>query len=332
MWRSGSTFAWSRFREAPQTYCYFEPLYAGLSKLTHRRIFGNNWREAISDNRHPAMTRPYYAEYAPLVRRRGVAGFRRSFSLGRYALAPEQSLPELEQYLGLLIAEASDRGRIPVLGCNRSGLRIGWIKRRFASFDIHVERDPQLIWASYMEHAERENYSYFVNLLTILELNAEHPLFSPLARRLPLRSGLARLVKPKLFYREAARQMPHEISYAIVLYFWTMKLAHALTYADVILETSLSNHPGYRRRIGDRISRGCGVAVSFEALRRVGAAADVSMRDRRAAERLVLDLLPRDQLGFSDPDTIERRLPEIAPEKAAFFGEVLVRTGRSEAA
>jgi hypothetical protein len=266
------------------------------------------------------------------VRRRGVAGFKRAFSLGRYVLAPDETDPELERYLDLLIGAAAASRRVPVLGCNRTGLRMGWIKTRFASFDIHVERDPDLMWASYMEHAKKGNYSYFTNLLSILELNADHPLLSPLARRLPLRSGVSKLVRRKHFYQMAVREMAHEISYAIVLYFWTVKLLHAMTFSDVILDASLSQQPSYRRRAGDAVAQSCGVTVSFDALRRVGAATDVSIRDRLAAERLVLDLVPEEDLGLFDRHRVEGRLSEIAPAKAAFLDRVLARTACRKAA
>ena len=323
MWRSGSTFVWSRFRAAPGTYCYFEPLYAGLSRLTHDRIFGSAWRDAAAENRHPAMEAPYFAEYAPLVRGRGVKGFRRSFSFDRYALSSDDDHPALQTYIGELIGEAGRRGRIPVLGFNRSSLRMRWLKQRFKSFDVYVDRDPGLIWSSYVKHVQQGNYSYFNNLLKIMERNGRRPAFAPMARRLPLRSGLERLIKPKHVYRAIVETMAGEISYALVLYLWALGLLQALSCCDVVLDADLAGRPEYGRRLGRRISEGCGVPVDLGGLRRVGPAGDAVVRDRLAAERLVIELLQQAGEDFFDREAVERRLHEIAPEKADFLRQAL---------
>lgn len=324
MWRSGSTFLWSRFRESPDTHCFFEPLYVGLARLTPARLQGRQWRDAVSDNRHPTLSAPYYAEYMPLVCRRGVRNYRRELSFNRYALKADASAPVLHRYIETLLDQASGQGKVCVLGFNRSALRIGWLKQNFNTYDVYIERDPALLWSSYMQHVEEGNYSYFINLLTIFELNAASPLFAPLAKRLPLRKGLDRLIKRKHFYRMAVDRMPYEISYALVLHMWMLGLLHGMTHCETIIDTGLAIQPVYAQETARRIAAGSGVEIDLSALKRVGPAASVTVRDRIAAEHLILDIFPHAAASaFFDQETVKARLHEISPASAQFLTNVL---------
>ena len=324
MWRSGSTYLWSRFREAPDTYCYFEPLYAGLARLTPERLNGPTWRDAVSDNRHPALSAPYYAEYAPLISGRGVKDYKRELSFHRYALEAGDRAPALQRYIQTLLDQAAKEDGTAVLGFNRSALRLGWLKQSFDTYDLYIDRDPALLWSSYMQHVEAGNYSYFINLLTIFEMNAASPLFAPLASRLPLRRGVDRLIKRKHFYRMAVDRMPHEISYALVLHMWMLGLLHGLTHCDVIVDTGLATRPGYARDTSRAIAEGCGLQIDLDGLRRVGPAASVSVRDRLAAERLIIDLFPHAAAGaYVDQAIVGDRLEQIAQSSAELLSKVM---------
>jgi hypothetical protein len=326
MWRSGSTFLWSRFRAAPDTCCFFEPLYTGLARLTPSRVNTPTWRDAVSDNRHPALGAPYYSEYAPLIRGRGVKDYRRELSFHRYALETDAKNPALERYIGTLLRQAASRDKTAVLGFNRCALRIGWLRQTFDTYDVYIERDPALLWSSYMQHVEAGNYSYFINLLTIFELNAASPLFAPLASHLPLRRGVDRLIKRKHFYRMVVDRMPNEITYALVLHMWMLGLLHGLTHCDTVIDTGLATRPGYARETARAIADGCGLKVDLEGLRSVGPAASVGVHDRAAAERLIVDLFPHAAAGaYVDQSTVAARLDQISPTSANLLRKVMCR-------
>jgi hypothetical protein len=326
MWRSGSTFLWSRFRASPDTCCFFEPLYAGLARLTPSRLNGPSWRDAVADNRHPALSAPYYSEYGPLIRGRGVKDYRREFSFNRYALETDDKNLALERYIGTLLRQAATQNKTAVLGFNRSGLRIGWQRQIFETYDIYIERDPALLWSSYMQHMEAGNYSYFINLLTIFELNAASPLFAPLASRLPLRRGVDRLIKRKHFYRMVVDRMPHEITYALVLHMWMLGLLHGLTHCDTVIDTGLAKRPGYARDTARVIADRCGLRVDLDGLRWVGPAANVGVHDRQAAERLVIDLFPHAAAGaYVDQSIVAGRLDQLSPTSAHLLRKVMSR-------
>jgi len=87
------------------------------------------------------MAQPYFAEFAPLVAGRGVRRYRRRFAYSRFAPAPSEEDPALEAYVQSLIGHARGQERSAVLGFNRTGLRIAWLRRRFDALNIHIDRD-----------------------------------------------------------------------------------------------------------------------------------------------------------------------------------------------
>ncbi len=293
LWRSGSTYAWSRFRAAAGTYAYFEQLYPGLARLTAQRAMGEDWQEAVAANRHPALETPYYAEYLPLLGRRGVRGFHRSFAFDRFVLEAGDTHEPLRLYHAGLIDFARAKSLRPVLGCNRTWLRVPWIREAFGSYDVHVERDPAEIWGSYMRHAQAGTPDYFINLHLILERNAAHPLIAPMAARSRLRRGPERLIKPKRFYPAVIAAMPDEARYGMVFYMWALAILAGLSHCDLVLDTGA---PEQAADAEARVRAAAGLAVDFSAIRRPDAptqpppgAADI--------EREILGLLPKAALA-----------------------------------
>ncbi len=293
LWRSGSTYAWSRFRAAEGTYAYFEQLYPGLARLTAERATGRDWQEAVAANRHPELEKPYYAEYLPLIGRRGVEGFRRSFAFDRFVLDARDRHEPLRLYHAGLIGLARAKGLRPVLGCNRTWLRIPWIRETFGSYDVHVERDPVEIWGSYMRHAQGGTPDYFVNLHLILERNAAHPLFAPMAERSRLRRGPERLIKPKRFYPSVIKAMTDEERYGMVFYMWALAILAGLNHCDLILDTG---EPEQAPLAEAMVRDGAGLTVDFSAIRRPDSPTAPPM-GVAAVEREIRHLLPRSALA-----------------------------------
>ncbi|MGH7025430.1 MAG: hypothetical protein ACREEB_17830 [Caulobacteraceae bacterium] len=324
LWRSGSTFVWSRFRAAEGVRAHFEPLSPSLARLTRERIHRQGWQEALARNRHPRMDRPYFAEYEPLVGRRGVQLYDRRFASERFALLGDDTYPELEAYIANLVACAWAEGRRPVLGFVRTALRMGRLRAVFGAYDAHIDRDPLGVWSSYSRHAGAGTYDFFVNLLLIVERNAGHPLFAPLAARHRPRSGLAGMIKPKRYYRDAIESLAPEHSYGLVFYFWLLSILHALAHGDMIVDMSLAERPGYAQALEVRLRRECGLAVRLDGLTTVREPEFMTLFDRRAAEARMLAILPLDAAAsFFDLAKARRRLDELAPAKAAMLADVL---------
>lgn len=306
MWRSGSTYVWSRFRDAPGTRCFYEPLHEGLSRLTHARISRETPDTAL-DLRHPPMRRPYFSEYAPLLSRRGVVGHRQAFARDRYALAADERHPRLKHYLDSLIDHARGDGLTPVLGFNGTNFRLPWLDRLFRPFNLYVERDPAGIWASYVDHAAHGNFTFFKNWGLILERNRKHPILAPIAAHAPLRASLRDLWRhPKRHYARAIRAMePHDL-YLMVHYLWLASLVQAAVHCDMILDVSAAGADAVLAKRAERFVRQTtGVPVDFSTC--VAAAPRVPLDDdvRRKAERKAIDLLPASSL---------RTLRELLPK------------------
>jgi hypothetical protein len=326
MWRSGTTFVWSRFRAAEGVTAYFEPLSPALGRLTRRRIRREGWREAMARSRHPLMDQPYFAEYEPLVRGRGVERYYRSFAAHQFPRLPAERDPDLEVYLASLLTHAWDLGRRPVLGFVLTGLRMGRLRAAFGAYDVHIDRDPLAIWASYQRHAAEGTYNFFAGLFWILERNASHPLIAPLAERFRLRSGVEKMVKPRIYYRDTIDALAPTESYGLVYYFWLLSLLHAASHADLILDMSQAEEPGYARGLEARLQRDSGLEVGFEGLQAVRQPQLLPLFDRLAAEARVLDLLPLGAAApFFDAARVRSRLGELSPLKAEILARVLAK-------
>jgi hypothetical protein len=324
MWRSGTTYVWSRFRAAPGAHAFYEPLHHGLAKLTRARI-ARDTNERVTAMGHPALEQPYFAEFEPLLSWRGVKKYSASFAFDRFALAPQDTHRPLQRYVGSLVEHAAGQGKTAIVGCNRTVFRIGWLRERFGPFDIHIDRDPYAIWRSYRQQMARGNYSFLTYWMMVLERNAEHPLFAAFARRLPLRGSPRQLMtKRKDFYRETLDRMSPEMSYAIVFYMWAIAALHALSYCDLVFDMNRLGDPQYLDDLVQAIRQGCGLDVSLPDARVVEGGPDNSGLDRLAVERAVAPFFPRDAFkSFVLPGAAQARFGELAPGKAEALGLIL---------
>ena len=86
-WRTAGTWRWARFRALPWVEAYHEPLHENLDTLTAGYILrhrADTWASG-----HPALTLPYYHEYAPLLRSTGgVEGFHAKFATEDFFAMP----------------------------------------------------------------------------------------------------------------------------------------------------------------------------------------------------------------------------------------------------
>ena len=268
LWRSGSTYLWSRFRMLQETRCFYEPLHHGLARLTPARI-AKDTPEKIGDNRHPALTDPYFLEFAPLIDVRGVRFYREDMAYDRYALRPNEANLRLERYVRSLIESAEAEDRAPVLGFNRTGLRIAWLKGRFPdATNIHIDRDPAAIWASYVAEMNRGNCAFFSMWFKVLMANAEHPVFAPLVERLGLFRRAAILHgSAKTMHRQIAEGMNEAETYYMVYYLWLACTAHAKAECDLVIDTGLADNSAYRRRVAAEMETLTGLRVDLSGMR-----------------------------------------------------------------
>ncbi len=301
MWRSGSTYIWSRFRACPDTYCFYEPLNYGLNRLTRKRITRDTPERAAA-NSHPALSQPYFAEYAPLLKfPKGVKAFRKRMSYNNFVLPEDSADNRLRRYISRLIDYATAQNRTPVLGFNASDLRVGWMNRQFRPVSIHISRDPLAVWASYRRFMAEGNYTFFTAWMLIIEKNRYHPLFAPLAAQLHLRRRSKVLTEnPKDFYRAALDAMSPADSYRVVFWLWLASTLHALGQCVGFIDMDRAGEPGYAQTCADMVAGKCGLNVTFEDFRAPAAVPDPGF-DHAAIEREVLQSFPAALPIFNRP-------------------------------
>lgn len=325
-WRCGSTYYWSRFRALPETMAFYEPLHHGLAKLTAERI-ARAGAETAADNHHPVLSAPYFAEFEGLIARglggrRGVKGYRSAFAHSRFNLQREEDHPALERYLAGLIDHARSEGKRPVLGCNRTCGKVAWIKSRFQSYNIYIDRDPAAIWASYEAERARGNYTFFSMWLRVLEANRRDPVWAPLAERLGVGGAFENpLVPVKKRHRAKIDAMGAADTYLLAFYAWMASASQAIGAADLVIDDALTPLPHYAGKITEEIREGAGLAIDLSGLQVRAPRAVLDADLRRRVEQEALSHFPR--LTPQPQAGLWRQLGALSSRKADLIGALI---------
>ena len=305
---------------------FYEPLHHGLAKLTAERI-GRSGVETTGANGHPELTAPYFAEFEPIIsnlfgRARGVKGYHSAFAHHRFNLHQDEQHPGLQRYLAGLIDHAHAEGKRPVLGCNRTCGKVGWIKAHFGSYDIYIDRDPAAIWASYEAERAAGNYTFFSMWLRVVEANRRHPVWGPLAERLgvsnPLTGGFTPMKKR---HRAKIDAMGPADTYLLTFYAWMASATHAMSEADLVIDDTLVPLPHYADRVAEEVKYATGLAIDLGGLQARAPRTVLGDTLRRRVEQEALShfppLSPRPQSG------LWRQLKKLSARKADLIGAMI---------
>ncbi len=261
-WRASSTYVWAKFRQRPDTYCYFEPLNEHLFTLTAEIV---DRFVPWSFANHPALEAPYLEEYRPLIGPSGgIPGFPAHLTFGRYCATSDDSLPELKAYLSDLARLATRLGRRPVYGFVRTDLRVGWFRARMPGTHIFIRREPRRQFLSMLRQAVQGNPYFLQRGVVILRHNMEAPAFAPLLAAIELPAllesfGLREAFRGKLVDETVLRRL------YFIFYFMGL-LARQLGEPQCHLAIDidrLSLDNSYRREIENRLGDLVGMAISF---------------------------------------------------------------------
>jgi len=311
LWRSGSTYVWSQFRAQEGVCAFYEPLNTELARMTPARMAA---RTPPAHLRHPDLGRSYFAEFKPLLRRRGVAGYRRGFAYRRQFLSPDEDHPALESYLRGLTDVARARGKRAVLGFTGGFGRIGWCARRLGGTHIHIDRSPEAVCGSYLDQAAQGNPWFIARWLEIVAANRGHPALRPLAEVLPLPAAPWALIAGKRFYRRAAAQMSAAEVHRLTVYMWTLAAFEGLTHCSAVVDHEQLAQPAYCSLARARIQEETGLTVAFDGARvEAPRVPPLDPAERRAVDSWVSAAL-RDT-GWKPPFRTAR-LAELSDEKA----------------
>jgi hypothetical protein len=261
-WRAGSTYIWGKFRQSPQTYCYFEPLNEHLAKANAAMI--DDFRPWSFAN-HPPLDAPYLEEFRPLIAPAGgIAGFPAPLAFGRYCAGADAALPELEDYVNGLARLAARLGRRPVYGFVRTDMRVAWFRARTPGAHIFIRREPRRQFLSMLRQAAQGNSYFLERCFVILQHNREEPEFAPL---------LSALQSPPSFDSSELRNflqggLTEEANLArlYVIFYFMRRLAkqRGEAHCDLVIDIDrLSLEESYRRDIEIRLADLTGMAISF---------------------------------------------------------------------
>jgi protein YibB len=271
-WRTSSTWFWDKFRQFPQTACYYEPFNEDLLTITPDQAASagyDSW-----DSRHPPGN-PYYPQYLPLIQATGgVRSFDRSMSLDWFTpiggLRGTLRHAELK-YLNLLIDRACETGKIPVFGDTRSLGRLWPVKNSFGGLHVFLHRNLWKQWLSYLYYARR-GMRYFGETTARVVAGSEDHFLAAIAdfyikRALGFRSCRDGGEHQPPSDNERLRllhSLPESDAFAMFMALHVYLYLHAQLAADLTIDvTELARDSGYRSRIENELTRQTGLEISF---------------------------------------------------------------------
>ncbi|HLG85962.1 MAG TPA: hypothetical protein VKZ79_02070 [Alphaproteobacteria bacterium] len=263
LWRSGSTYVWSRFRAIEAAIAYYEPFHEILGVATREELAAQSPDKWPA--RHPKLDRGYYAEYLPLVLDRGVPGFQKGFTVDHY-FADDDALASEQPYLDLLLSHAGREGRVPVLACCRSLGRLPWLKRRYGGTHIVLRREPAQQWCSGHFLRIENGQSYFEVMPFQILGKAKWEPAQRIARLLgvPHHDEHSFFLEHDFYFAQFGNA-EFERSYAAFHALLSLSLDRALNAADLVIDIDrLSLDEPYRHEIERRIATATGLTVAFD--------------------------------------------------------------------
>ncbi len=263
-WRTSSTYVWSRLRRNASLCCFSEPLHEMVGGLTLVMTRGQVDHEAVARLHHPAMQRPYFAEYEPLVRARSV-GFSKALSYDRFFLYPREPDAELERYLAGLAASARARGRRPLFACVRSSLRAAWMRRRFGGVHLALLRNPRDQYGSMLEqHAQGGTYFLAGVVAVAAKLQARFArAFAHVPMKLVDYRGPNYNPAELGRYLKIAQQLDPALGYALFLPVWLASALQLASVCDAVLDADRISAERAAREAAQAALAAHGLPVDF---------------------------------------------------------------------
>jgi hypothetical protein len=176
-WRSAGTWVWSRLRELDTATGFYEPLSNVLAELSPADVSAS--RPTLTSG-HPPLAAPYFDEYRPFLQdsARGVAGYRKRFSVDRFTREPDAEFPALQAYLRNLCSHTIEQHSVPVFKFCRSSGRLPWFRHAFPdAMHVGVLRNPASQFASGWLLSQQWSNPFFVAApFRVLGLNLSDPL------------------------------------------------------------------------------------------------------------------------------------------------------------
>jgi hypothetical protein len=248
-WRTGSTWLWSKLRQAPNAIAYCEIFNERLKNCTVQNLRDNDF--AKWNSKHPEGA-PYFLEFAPLVGADGaVKGFDPSMAIERFMPADglHGALSVAEQaYIEGLIENAAQRRKLPVLTDTRTLGRLRAIAKAFPGRHVLLVRNLFHQWASYSEQRADGNRYFLEMLFETVEASRHDPFVKLIAD----------------WFADEDRSETSERIFQLFLLFHLYLYAHAYDAADCVVDLNrVAADPEARQAAEGRLSDYVGFPIDL---------------------------------------------------------------------
>ncbi len=249
--RTGSTYIFNKFRQAPGSMVFYEPFSEELGRQPLEFLLSHGpdtW------DSHHSPSDPYYLEYVPLfdhARGLGITGFDADFTFQNYFRTTEE-LPRQRAYLQSLLNLANSQHQRPVLSFCKSMGRFPWMATRFPGA-VHITflRNPLQQWLSGFDFHQRTQNLYFMASPVIFLSN---PGDSPYIH------AISQSLQPLL----TTGTYTMEQLYEVFLHVWAYTSLLSAPTSHLVLDMDLlSESDLYRSLAASRIRELTGIALDF---------------------------------------------------------------------
>ncbi len=264
-WRSAGTWIWQQFRARDNVMGFCEPLNEWLADAKPSTLLEP--RPEIWPSGHSDIG-PYFAEYAPLLTPRGVAGYDRRFAYESYFMPVSQGVSGLERYVQSLCDLAHANGRLPVLKFTRSLGRVEWMRTHFPdAAHVVIVRSPLAQYRSAAHLYTRGHRDFLASPIALLAHFEEHPVVRDVLCGLQCNVRAVRrrtLERTRVAAEQyVARGNPQE-TYRTSLAFWLATALTSMPFADLVIDAEcLAENAEYRRLIEERLAELSGIDISL---------------------------------------------------------------------
>jgi hypothetical protein len=264
LFRTGSTYFWSKFRENSKYYCFYEPFHPVLRKLTIEKPYPwDSNKKALQFMHHPNLDRNKHFEYKKLLRpgKEGIPYFKKAFSFDEFC--KDTNNKDAKNYLDYLIENSG--GKRPVLKFNRSSFRIKWFKNNYPkSLNIYLIRSPRDQWQSYVSmYTQKKRDVFFTMDLITAGVNIEALIFRNLKSCVNLFEYHSdEYENEEIIYGILNKYYTFEDRYFIFYYIWFYAFVLNVLYADIIVNVDmLSQEATYQSSVSNQLEQEeiCGI-------------------------------------------------------------------------
>lgn len=257
MFRTGSSYLWSKFSENFNVRCYYEPFHETLSGLTLESI--EKYEEETGQYHARLGYKNYWSNYKSVLNPiKGVNLYDKYFAYSNYTDNTE--LTGQFKYIEKLIEKASSVDLRPVFQFNRSALRQRWFKYRFPqSVNFYIFREPLSQFNSFYESYEKSGKKGFLRTqLAYVDHNLDSECYRGLKHFIDMPNlNLDRNVAIPVYfskYDEVIKRFNERELFFIFYWDWIVSLLQALRNdIDLINMSNLSQSLVYRRKVESRL-------------------------------------------------------------------------------